>query len=367
MHTATNTPPRTSGTIPTIDVVRGAVNDRLAIFFDERTARAKGLSARYGELWSVFQTYANNRGKRVRPYLTVLAYSVYGGTEWEKIITVGAAQEMLSQALLIHDDIIDRDLVRYGKPNVAGLMAEEYQAIPGVTNDKALHLATSAALLVGDLAIAEAFALIRESGFSDRDVLELQNLLQEGIFAVAGGEFLDSETVRTTLETADPLVISRLKTALYSITVPLLSGAYLGGAPVGDMQLLRELGERIGIAYQLVDDLLSVFGDESVTGKTTVGDLREGKQTYLMQQTWMRATSDDRAKLQTHFGNPDLNEADAQMIRDIIVRSGAQDESRAKIEQLVAEAEERIQLLHISDDGKQALSAMCALVTKRNA
>ena len=104
----------------------------------------------------------------------------------------------------------------------------------------------------------------------------------------------------------------RLKTAVYPFECPLQAGAILAGASDAVVATLGDFGREIGIAFQLVDDLLGVFGAESLTGKTTLGDLREGKRTVLIAYATMR---DGWAEFEGDFGNPDLDEAGADRIR----------------------------------------------------
>jgi geranylgeranyl diphosphate synthase, type II len=349
-----------------IETVRRDVNILLSQVLSERTNEAVAASERYAALWQATESYMLAGGKRIRPYLTVLGYQLYGGSEYDKILHVAAAQEMLNQAMLIHDDIIDKDYVRYGVPNVAGQFLEYYRKERKFSPEQSRHYADSAALLAGDMSIAEAYMLLRAAKFSPEQTLALHDLLHEAIFTVVGGELLDSETFGAHIESTDPLTIVRLKTAVYSVVVPLASGAYLGGADDDDILALRRFGNKLGMAYQLADDVLGVFGDEAVTGKSTMGDLRDGKHTFMMQQTWRRASLSQRKTLGRLFGKSNLTESEANDIRHIIIDSGAKSENDAHISLLVDEASTCLDEIKSDDEGKQLLRDFCYTATRRD-
>ena len=114
--------------------------------------------------------------------------------------------------------------------------------------------------------------------------------------------------------------MERLKTAVYSFEGPLQAGAVLAGAPEETVATLADFGREIGIAYQLVDDLLGVFGSEAETGKTTIGDLREGKRTVIIAYATSAPGWDAVAGL---HGSPDLDEAGAGILRSHLIECGA--------------------------------------------
>src|SRR5690606_6937113 len=101
-------------------------------------------------------------GKRIRPFLTISAYALFSSTIPSDMYKIAAAQEFLHFALLIHDDIIDRDTIRYGQKNITGVYTEIYQT----DSSDSLHFANGAALMAGDLALSQAYSLINNTNFS---------------------------------------------------------------------------------------------------------------------------------------------------------------------------------------------------------
>jgi geranylgeranyl diphosphate synthase type II len=118
----------------------------------------------------------------------------------------------------------------------------------------------------------------------------------------------------------DILTMERLKTAVYSFECPLQAGAILAGASEQIVTTLADFGREIGVAYQIVDDLLGVFGQESETGKTTIGDLREGKRTVLISYA---TTTSEWSRIEPLIGKADLSEAEADRVRQLLVDTGA--------------------------------------------
>lgn len=366
MIQSTTTPTDISKKCVSNEQVRTDVNALLETIFSVRRDSAEALSPRYAALWDATDSYILAGGKRIRPYLTVLGYQLFGGGEYYKILHVATAQELLNQALLMHDDIIDRDFIRYGIPNVAGQFRSYYKEKRGYSEVQSRHYANAAAMLAGDLCISEAFLQIRQAGFSHEQTALLHDYIHEAMFTVAGGELLDSETYGANIIDTNPMLIAHHKTAIYSVVIPLLSGASVAGASKDDLTTLRTFGEKLGVAYQLADDMLGVFGNTEVTGKSTIGDLREGKHTYMMQQTWQRVTPEQRMILEQLFGKADLTFAEAEIIRDIIHTSGAKQQVEEMISELVADTTHLIDNLDTNDEPKQALREFCYSATQRD-
>jgi geranylgeranyl diphosphate synthase type II len=132
----------------------------------------------------------------------------------------------------------------------------------------------------------------------------------------------------------DVLAMTERKTATYSFAGPLTAGAILAGADLDALEALGEYGRLLGVAFQLGDDLLGVFGAEDVTGKSIVSDLREGKETSLI--AFARAT-DWWPGIRLFLGRSDLSDADGRALAGVLVDCGA----KAFVEELVAEHSER--------------------------
>ncbi len=358
--------PKPETKIWSMAIVKEHVDAFLADFYSQQIIQAAKVDPAYQQLWQSMEKLALAGGKRIRPYLCVLAYQAFGGEEPENILAVAAAQELLHTSLLIHDDIIDRDTVRYGIPNVSGQFQEIYaQRAPSLSDSDRRHFADGAALLAGDLLLSGAHSLIAESQLTAPDRSAAQQQLQASIFSVAGGELLDSETVMQEVQQSEPIKIAEYKTAGYSFVGPLLSGAALAHADQSSLSALRTYATNVGIAFQLADDILGVFGDPSETGKTNTGDLEEGKRTYLLQQTMQLASPADRVFLNEKIGDGPLQPADVERIRDIMNSSGALQTTQKAAADYASKAILSLDELTIQPGAHQAFAELAQKVIKR--
>jgi geranylgeranyl diphosphate synthase type II len=339
------------------------VNQVIDQYYAMSIAKAGLLHPRYEKLLVSMRTLAMAGGKRMRPYLAVTTYEAYGGTQLKDMCIVGASLELLHGAMLIHDDIIDRDSVRYGINNISGQYREHYKELAG---EDAAHFADSAALLAGDITLSASYQLILDSGFRAEQKILAQRLLAEAIFKVCGGELIDTDAALYPPEESDPLLINEIKTAHYSFVTPMLIGAALAGANEDELQKLTSFGMKLGVAFQLADDLLGMFGDEALTGKSSMGDMREGKRTWLSRTAFERASQEQLMILEQQYGNKDLQEPDADRIRQIFIDSGAVEACSQKIEELAAEAKVAMQKLELSHEAKGVYLELIDKTTRRD-
>lgn len=310
------------------------VDEVLERFFSLSTTQAASLSPAYEALWKTLRSNTNG-GKRFRPRMVMTAYEGLGGEDLEAAAHVGASFELLHTALIVHDDVIDRDFVRRGIPNVSGSY-RDIAHTAGLSIPTAEHRGMSVAVIAGDLALTASFRLM---GLAETDAgtrARLLDILDDAVFASAAGELIDVDfSLYTGVPSVDEIVdMERLKTAVYSFEAPLQAGAVLAGAPESVVTALGEFGRNIGIAYQIVDDLLGVFGDEPATGKTTIGDIREGKRTALIAYA---STRPEWAKISHLVGKSNLTPAEAQVVRNELEASGA----KASTERLAGDYADR--------------------------
>ena len=307
-------------------------------FFSRAGRRAQRHGAAYVRLWRDLQE-STSGGKLVRPQLVIATYEGLGGTPGEAVAGVAAAFELLHTALIVHDDVIDRDFVRRGKPNISGKY-RDLAASNGADRATADHHGMSAAVVAGDLALFYSYRMIDYSGVAEATRAPLLELMDEALFASAAGELLDLDySGAVAIPTVDNILeMARLKTAVYSLEVPLKAGAVLAGAPNEVIEALGDFGREIGTAYQVVDDLLGVFGDSVATGKSTTSDLREGKRTVLVAHA---ASSDLWAQIAPLFGSAELSDGEADKFRHAFDASGA----RSYAESLLAEHVDRAEAI----------------------
>ena len=246
------------------------------------------------------------------------------------VVSAASGLEMFHAAALIHDDIMDRSDTRRGRPSVHKRFEELHDA--GQWIGDSATFGQSGGLLLGDLLLGwsdELFDLgIRslkfpEAGAAARD--QFNQMRTE----VTAGQYLDIHAESawrhypesTLLDRAHQVIV--FKSAKYSVEAPLAIGAAMGGATTAQLLALRQFGLPLGIAYQLRDDLLGVFGDPAVTGKPAGDDLREGKRTVLIALARTALAVNSRSLLDELLGEPNLSDQQVQMIQASIRESGA--------------------------------------------
>jgi geranylgeranyl diphosphate synthase type II len=323
-----------------IDTARLYIDNILQQFFNDATIKAGTVSPYYEQLWKAMSHLILSGGKRFRPYMTMLCYQAFSDRPADEVAQVAAAQELLHQALLIHDDIIDRDSVRYGVKNVSRQYEELYESLIS-DDEERRHYSDSAALLAGDLLIAAGYQLIRKSNLTSEQINDANDVFDHAVFVVAGGELLDIESAFRTPDTTDALAIARYKTAHYSFVTPIVMGATLGGASSSTIKQLETFGEQVGVAYQLVDDLLGIFGSQSTTGKSDVSDIEEGKRTYLIEQFERLATPEQQMRFNEVFGKKPVGPAAVHQLRTLLTESGA----RHHVEQTIVAYRQNAELI----------------------
>lgn len=306
-------------------------------------------------------------GKQLRARLACAAYLGLGGGAPEACDALGAAVQLLHSGLCIHDDLIDGDDRRHGRPNVFGLVRSGRLA-EGAEVVVADRQASAAALLAGDLAIGASLRTLAgaplDPGIRSTLVLELLTALDETI----AGELLDVHGEQLDPEAARPIRTAELKTASYSVVLPLRLGAAASGrADAAMLAALTAYGRHLGVAYQLKDDELAVFGDPRRTGKSVSSDIRGGKRTRLLQLALSSATPAERRVLERDVGRADATDAEVDRVRAILRECGALEEHRALIVRRAVAAVAALSTAGIPDEFDGYLRVVARAVPGRTA
>ncbi|MFH8407116.1 polyprenyl synthetase family protein [Streptomyces sp. NPDC018019] len=254
-----------------------------------------------------------------------------GGSEAaQAALRLAAALELVQTCALVHDDVMDGSALRRGGPALHVEVREQYgrRAGTGGRDRSAETFGRSVAVLAGDLALAWADDTVLDTvlpGHAQSTVHALWRTLRT---EMAAGQYLDLHgQVTASRSPARAMHTARLKSARYSVERPLVLGAALAGADDRDTDALRAAGRCAGLAFQLRDDLLGVFGDPAETGKPSGDDLRAGKPTYLTAVARARAeAAGDHAALgvlDAALGDPDLSAAAVDRVREVLVATGA--------------------------------------------
>jgi geranylgeranyl diphosphate synthase type II len=340
-----------------IEATKQAVDEFMRAIFKRRLADAQHVGPRYSQLWQHIETVTMTGGKRFRPYLSVIAY----GKLDDAILPIAAAQEFVHIGLLMHDDVIDQDFVRRGHKNINGIYRDEYSQ--HLNNERATHYANSAGILAGDTLLSEAYRLIAASDFTEKIKSQAADQVGVSILEVIGGELLDVEAAFIRDVTYDPITIYRYKTASYSFVGPLLVGAYCSGSDEQTIEVLTNFAIDFGIAFQIQDDLLGVFGDEAETGKSTVTDMLEGKRTLLVEHHEHAMNNDMRTRFNA-YGDPEATAEKLEAIKLDMIESGARDKTLQDIETYLKSAANHLEKLK-DEKQKSRLQELLKTMGKR--
>lgn len=274
------------------------------------------------------QSFTARGGKRIRPLLFCCGYLCMGGKNAQAILRASIAVELLQTGLIIHDDIIDRSLERRAGPTMHLLWQEYFHKAryrPRYAQEPE-HFGISMAVLMGDIASALAYEILVRADFPLEHKLRAVHTFSEVIYRVAFGELLDVDLSMRPLETlteSEILKIYELKTAGYTTEGPLHMGAVLGGASSEHLAALSDYAVPLGIAFQVQDDLLGIFGTKEKIGKDEGSDLLEAKRTPLVLKMWQEGSPLDRKFLAEILSDPQQARRSLERVRALIVTSGA--------------------------------------------
>ena len=288
------------------------------------------------------------------------------------VILAAAALEVFHAAALIHDDIIDNSDTRRGAPAAH----KRFEALhrDGRWNGSSVGFGQSAALLLGDLLLGWSDELFdaglkvlpdHESALAARAQFNVMRT------EVTAGQYLDILEEKSWATRPEAELLSRAhrvivyKSAKYSVEAPLAIGATLGGGSLAQVASLRQFGLPLGVAYQLRDDLLGVFGDPEVTGKPAGDDLREGKRTVLIALARTKLPTQASRLLDELLGEGELDEQQVRMLQATIRDSGAVEHAERIIDHNVQTAKAAIADAPLSASARAELARLADTVIQR--
>nr|WP_182486510.1 polyprenyl synthetase family protein [Microbacterium halimionae] len=289
------------------------------------------------------------------------------------VVSAAASLEIFHAGALVHDDIIDNSDTRRGGPAAHRALEAAHVSSGWVGN--AASFGRAGAILLGDLLVAWSDDLLEE-GLSDSDSVTAANARAEYARMrrdVTVGQFLDVAEESAFHSAPDSehaeraLRVASLKSARYSIQQPLLIGAALAGADTSQRHALSAFGHPVGMAFQLRDDVLGVFGDEAITGKPSGDDLREGKRTVLI--AYMREALDSGARrvVDELIGDPELTPDQIASLQQTIIDTGALERTEKLIAQFAHDADRSLSGSRLSNTAVGELRDLARAATARTA
>jgi geranylgeranyl diphosphate synthase, type I len=307
--------------------VRRSVEARLAGLFEARRRETERYGSDVQALLEAVRELTMRGGKRLRPAMLVAAYRASGGAPGageEAAVGLGVALELLQTYLLIHDDWMDGDAVRRGGPSVHVMLSAHFGSEAR---------GNSSAILAGDyanaLALEVAAGALGPGPRASEALVCFSRVQQDVVF----GQQLDISS-----RSEDVELMHALKTGSYTVRGPLELGAICAGATADQRRVLGAYAEPLGVAFQLRDDLLGVFGTERETGKSRGGDLRAGRRTSVVAEALGRLGPGDRAAFEKAFGREAAGDDEVESAIEALERCGAKGAVERRLDALVDEA-----------------------------
>ena len=294
-----------------------------------------------------FKYIMNLGGKRFRPSLLLLATDIFNGSI-EEAINPAIGVEVFHNFSLVHDDIMDEAPLRRGKSPVH------------------IKWNLNMGVLSGDIMFAQANSLI--SGCFPHHVKEVVQLYNKTAIEVCEGQDLDLEfETRENVSIEEYIEMIRLKTAVL-VACALKIGAIIGNANLNDSELIYDFGINLGVAFQIHDDILDIYGNQQAFGKQVGGDIIEGKHSVLLIAAKTQSNKEQLLKINELLNNSSLaNDKKVQEVTNIYNQLNVKEIASLMQDQYYKKALNAIEQLTLSEDKKRILYSFAAKLMKREA
>ena len=290
------------------------INNAIKLIFDSKLNDVENpfLKDYYSEL----SDYFLSGGKRIRPLLCIATYNAFHNNQDNSIVHPSVGVEFLHNATLIHDDIIDRDDFRRGKPSFH-FRFRNYHKQYKLKKMNASDFGVSIGLIGGDSVFIMGLEAFLFNEFKRDLNLKAIKYYEQGFIEIINGVLIETDMVnRKDLTISDYIKMISLKTGAL-IEKSILIGANYAEVETKFLKDLSRYGLNLGIIFQIIDDILGTFGDEKVTGKPTDGDIREGKQTCLLITALNNLENEKREKLESLIENPNMTNENVKEVKDL--------------------------------------------------
>lgn len=352
-----------------LDRLRAAVTTALTDFLDRQRGVLAEMDPALTPMVDEVRAFASG-GKRLRPAFAYWGWrGARGGHAPEDdaaVLRAVAALEFVHASALVHDDVMDGATTRRGRP-AAHIGFAARHAAEALTGDGDVF-GTGAAILIGDLALVWSDELLRTSGLSAEALARARPVWDTMRTEVTAGQYLD--LLRAAGGLPGPhgaITVARFKSAGYTVQRPLQLGAAIAGAGPDVLAACTEIGLPLGEAFQLRDDVLGVFGNPAVTGKSADDDLREGKQTLLIALAEEATDGAGSDLLAEHLGNPASGPEEFEALRKLLESTGARSRVEQRIAERTGQARAAIAAAPLAADARAALDVLAVAATERTA
>ena len=323
------------------------------------------LDERWELFMKVLEEFVVRGGKRIRPAFLYYSYLACGGSEEEKAMRAGVSLELLHAFLLIHDDLIDNSDLRRGGPTVHRVFEKEHRKMS--LEGSSEEFGRSTAMILGDVVQMLARKQLRKVGLEEGVYRESERMMEDLLWETAYGWYIEMLNTKSgAIEETEVKRSMEYVSARYTVSGPVKMGAMLAGVGVEKIKALEEYGLNLGLAFQIQDDVLGMFGDEVKVGKPVESDLKEGKKTLLILRTLDRLGDEEtKSKLMSIYGNREATKQDLVWVRDLIKSQGVLDEVKSEAKELAEKAEKNLEGLEWSEEGEEFLLGIASYIVER--
>lgn len=345
---------------------KGKFDIELASYFDRVIAEVKEKDLFVAEALEYIKTFSLSGGKRLRSTLMYYGYLAAGGKDHDKMIKAALSVELIHIFLLIHDDIIDRDELRHGVETAHVHYGKVGSKLfPKLQGD---HFGNSIAIIMGDMVHALGNQVLFESAFDSALILKALTKLQSIVGLTVIGQTKDVYIEYAKQATEEEILrMYEYKTARYTVEGPLHLGAILGGGSDELLDALSRYAVPLGIAFQIQDDILGIFGSEEKLGKPVGSDIQEGKWTILVSYSMKMLNGKDAEEFSglLHKG-VGLTSADTERFRELVRQSGALEYARGLAAEYISEGRKAVlELEGIDAEAKEFLIGVADFMMQR--
>lgn len=357
---------------PSAAELAGAVTDQLRGYLAGRRAESAYIGPDYDGLIAALEDFVLRGGKRLRPAFAYWGYRAVtphpDDPVNDAVLRLFSALELLHACALVHDDVIDDSATRRGMPTAHVHFTELHRGRGW--RGSAEQFGRSAAILLGDLSLVWADDIVAGADLDPDGRRRVHRVWADIRTEVLGGQYLDIVAESSGAESIESAMnVNTYKTASYTVSRPLQLGAAAGADRPDVHSVFHALGTDIGVAFQLRDDVLGVFGDPAVTGKPSGDDLRSGKRTVLLAEAVERAEQSDptAARLLRAGIGTDLTDAGVRELCSVIADVGALAAVEDHIDMLTRRAMQALQTAPINAPARAGLIELAGLAANRSA
>lgn len=307
------------------------IDKELGKYFDSELKNVFGVSVKEKALNTHILKHIKEHdlrpAKRLRGSFVYYGYRLFKQDKQAELLKAAMSIELIHTALLMHDDFMDQDDTRRGLPTTHEYYKKYHQS--NRFRFDSTHYGDAMSVTAGDTALMLGFEILGTSKFENLTKLNAINRTLRGIANTAYGQAYDlTLESRGEASERDITDIHLAKTAIYTYENPLHIGAILAGAGKKDLDLLSRYAIPGGVAFQIQDDILGLFGDTQKTGKPAHSDLRQGKMTLLIVKALENANSKQKKILLNLWGKHDITDSEADEARKIVLETGSLEYSK---------------------------------------